>query len=189
MTPYPHQVRLAKRAYSILSEHMIVYLSMEERTGKTLTAILTLEHSRLNRVLVVTKKQALAGWLETLEAFKPKTGFTVTNYHQVSKFNPEDFDVVILDEAHNYISGFPKKSKLADSVARVTKGKPIIFMSATPYAQGAHLLYHQFFMSSWSPFAKWKTGYSWFRAFGIPDTVYLAGRQVESYRKAELKKL
>ena len=40
MIPYDYQVLRAEQAYEILREDMIVYLAMEERTGKTLTAIL-----------------------------------------------------------------------------------------------------------------------------------------------------
>lgn len=184
MKPYKHQVELAKTAYDILAEHMIVYLAMEERTGKTLTAILACEQSKLKNLLVITKKGAVKGWADTLAKFKHAKTYTVTNYHQAYKLNPDDYDGVLLDEAHNYISGFPKASKMHGEIVQLTAGKPIIYMSATPHAQGAHLLYHQFKLSTWSPFKKWKTAYSWFRDFGIPDTVYLAGRQQETYKKS-----
>ena len=189
MTPYPHQTELAKLAYSILAEHMIVYLAMEERTGKTLTAILVCEQSKLRNVLVITKKKALGGWQDTLKAFSHTVNYTVVNYHQAKKELDGDFDAVILDEAHNYVSSFPKPSAMWSDIGKLTRDKPIIYLSATPYAQGAQLLYHQFALSSWSPFKKWTTAYNWFRSFGIPDTIYLAGRQVESYKQARTEEV
>lgn len=184
MTPYDYQLAKADEAYAVLAEYMIVYLAMEERTGKTLTAILTVEKTSdaIQNVLVITKKNAISGWTGTLNLYPTKKKFTVTNYHQADKLAPE-YDLVILDEAHNYISAYPKHSKLWSSVAKLTVGVPLIYISATPYAQGSQLLYHQFALSSWSPFKKFKTGYTFHRAFGVPDVIYLAGRQQETYKK------
>ena len=57
MTPYPHQVELADQAFNILKQFGLVYLACEERTGKTLAAILTAEKCpTIKTVLVVTKK-------------------------------------------------------------------------------------------------------------------------------------
>lgn len=61
MTPFPHQTSIANEAIKILKEHMIVYLAMEERTGKTLTSILVCEAVNVKSVLVITKKKAIAG--------------------------------------------------------------------------------------------------------------------------------
>jgi hypothetical protein len=185
MTPYPHQIAKAKEAYKILAEYMIVYLAMEERTGKTLTAILAAEATsdQVQNVLVITKKNAVSGWDGTLNLYPTNKTYTVTNYHSVHKLPDTRYDLVILDEAHNYMSSFPKISKLWHAVAALTEHKPIIYLSATPYAQGAQLLYHQFALSNWSPFKKFKTAYTFHRAFGVPDTVYLSGRTVETYKK------
>jgi hypothetical protein len=189
MTPYPHQTEIAKEAYNILAENMIVYLAMEERTGKTLTAILTCELTAVNNILVITKKNAINGWEDALNAFDHTKCYTITNYHQAKKFDPQAFELVILDEAHNYISSFPKASKLWSEVQSLTIHKPIIYISATPYAQGPQLLYHQFALSTWSPFAKFKTAYTWFKTFGIPETVYLSGRQVETYKNVKTEEV
>lgn len=183
MTPDPHQLELAELGYDVLAKNMIVYLATEERTGKTLASILICERTIVNNVLVITKKAALPGWRETLEAFDHKKNYTVTNYHQATKFDGADYDLIILDEAHAYVSAFPKRSKMWKSIAKITEGKPLIYLSATPKAQGAQLLYNQFALSSWSPFRKWSTPYTWFRDFGIPETIYLSGRQVETYKK------
>jgi hypothetical protein len=186
MVPYSYQEQLSHDALEILRAHGIVYLAMEERTGKTLTAILACEKSSVSRVLVITKKKALAGWQETLNAFPHMKQYTVTNYHQAKKFlDPSIFDLIILDESHNYISGFPKVSKLWKDIANLTEEKPIIYISATPYAQGPHLLYHQFALSTWSPWRKYSNAYSWFRTYGLPNTIWLNSRQVEQYNKVK----
>jgi hypothetical protein len=181
MTPYQHQIDLAKEATAIIKEHMIVYLAFEERTGKTLTSILVAEELNVNRILVITKKKALDGWHKTLQAYKPSKVYDVINYHQVANIDKPNYDLVIIDEAHSYISGYPKTSKMWSDIRKVTLGKPLIYLSATPYAQGYQLLYHQLALSSWSPYAKHKNFYQWFSVFGIPKSIYTNGRQIPQY--------
>lgn len=180
MKPYNHQLVIAEQATAILKEHMIVYLAMEERTGKTLTAILVAEQINVERVLVITKKKALSGWHDTVAAYKPAKDFEITNYHQVDKASGTH-DLVIIDEAHSYISGYPKTSKMWASIKAAAKGKPIIYLSATPYAQGYQLLFHQFAISDWSPWRKYKNFYQWFAVYGVAKSLYANGRQIPQY--------
>lgn len=187
MKPRIHQLELSKLGYSILREHMIVYFAMEERTGKTLTSILTAEMCDINSVLVVTKKNAVADWKDTLSRFPHKHKYNVTNYHQVHKFARHD--LVILDEAHNYISGYPKQSKLHRTLQNITVQCPIIYLSATPHAQGYQMLYHQFALSSWSPWRRFSSFYNWFRFYGEPATAWYNGRQVPIYTKTKEDKV
>jgi len=175
MTPYPHQERIAQEAYNILGRYGLVYLAMEERTGKSLTAIRLAEISSRTRVLIITKKKALGGWNETLGAYRGdgSTHFTVLNYHAVHKahktpagkrvyklnIKPEDYDLIILDEAHNYLSTYPKPGVIWKSVKKLCKGLPLIYLSATPYAESLSQLYNQLALSNWSPFRAYANFY------------------------------
>lgn len=181
MKPYDYQEEKAELASHVLREDMIVYLAMEERTGKTLTAILVAEQLKtVKKVLVITKKNALDGWFDTLKRFEHTKNYTVVNYHQAHKQSGK-FDLVILDESHNYISAYPKQGKLAREVKRLTKDKPIIYISATPYAQGPQQLFHQFSMSSWSPWNKHRNFYEWFKMYGKPYTIEINGINIPQY--------
>ena len=111
---------------------------MEERTGKSLTAILMAETSLAKRILIITKKKAMKGWHETLNEFEHTKNYTVINYHSVDKV-AGPFDLVILDESHYAVSGYPKRSSIWKKVAEQVKGLPIIYCSATPHAQGRQL--------------------------------------------------
>lgn len=182
MKPYNHQIELSDIAYSILKNNMLVYLAMEERTGKTLTAILTAEKCAVKRVLVITKKNALGGWNETLSNFEHNKFYRVINYHSVNKIN-SDYDLVILDESHNYLSSYPKTSKIWSDVHKHTKNKPIIYLSATPHAQGLQQLYNQLKLSSWTPWLKYKNFYSWFGKYGKPYTIKINGVNTPQYDK------
>ena len=184
MKPYDYQTALANDGAVILREHMMVYLAMEERTGKTLTSILIAEALNISKVLVITKKKALDGWKETLAKYKPSKTFDVINYHQAHN-KTGAYDLVILDEAHNYISSFPKPGLIWKQLRPITKDKPIIYISATPHAQGPQQLYHQFKLSSWTPWLKFTNFYNWFRVFGKPYTREINGINVPQYDRCE----
>jgi len=55
-----YQIRLSKEAAEILQRKKIVYLAMEVRTGKTLTALQTAENFGAKNVLFLTKLKAFS---------------------------------------------------------------------------------------------------------------------------------
>jgi len=201
MTPHTHQVEIADEAYKVLQEYGLVYISAQERTGKTLASILLAEKSTRTKVLVITKKKALDGWEDTLAKYKGDgdTTFTVTNYHGIHtryqtpkgktayrlNFKPSDYDLIILDESHSYLSAYPKVGVMWKSVKKLCSGLPIIYLSATPNAQGYQLLFNQFRLSDWSPFRAYKDFYRWFDVFGIPDKVRTSYGLQETYKKSK----
>ena len=192
--PKEHQVKIAAEAYPILKEHGLVYLAMEERTGKTITAMCVIAMcANVERVLVVTTKKAIPGWQETLDKVAHEVSYFVTNYHNAKNIKGS-FDLVILDEAHKYISGYPKRSMIWLALYRVTKNKPIIYLSATPYAQGPQLLFNQFALSTYSPWAQYKNFYDWFKRYAIraddgelPTTKISATQTVIDYSKVNVE--
>jgi len=184
MKPYAHQVTIADEGFAILKKHGLVYLALEERTGKTLTSILIAEKSTRMNVLVLTKKKALDGWHDTLKQYSTNgTKFTVTNYHQACKLEPV-YDLAILDESHSYLSAYPKRGKIWKDVKRLTIGQPLIYLSATPYAETGNQLFNQFSLSDWSPF-KFKNFYDYFRAYGVSDKTRTPYGLQETYKKCK----
>ena len=180
MIPYEHQVKASKLAVKIMKESMIVYLASEERSGKSLTTILTTEQLNIKTVLILTKKRAIDGWLNILKEYEHNKDYTVINYEQIKNYKPI-YDLIVLDEAHNFISKFPIPSKTWNLVKQFTVNKPIILISATPHAQGYQLLYHQLALSSWSPWNKWPTAYLWFAKFGHIKFKWIYGKQIPDY--------
>ena len=188
MNPYQHQVDISSQALDILRKHMIVYLAMQERTGKTLTSILICEQTKCNNILVITKKKALVGWEETLSKYTHNKTYECINYESLHKctFTP---DLVIIDEAHSNLGAYPKVGKTWKEVFKFTKGKPIIYLSATPSAQTYAQLYHQFKLSSWSPWIKYPSFYNWHKDYGIENIIYLGGRQIKQYNEVKSEKV
>ena len=188
MKPYQHQVDISSQALDILRKHMIVYLAMQERTGKTLTSILICEQTKCNNILVITKKKALVGWIDTLSKYTHNKTYECINYESLHKctFKP---DLVIIDEAHSNLGAYPKVSKTWKEVYKFTKGKPIIYLSATPSAQTYAQLYHQFKLSSWTPWIKYPSFYNWHKYYGIENIIYLGGRQLKQYNEVKSEKV
>jgi len=173
MEAWPHQVAIAKEAIPIITKYGMVYLAMEERTGKTIVAIRIYEHSKvIKKVLVVTTVKAMAGWNKTLKEYKHAKDYTVINYHSVLKSSIKGgYDAVILDESHKYISGYPKRSKIWNDCFKMIFGLPIIFSSATPHAQGPQLLFNQFALNRWTLWGKFKNYYEWFSFYAERDSM------------------
>ena len=190
MTPFDYQTKIAEQALDKLRLYGMVYLAMEERTGKTLTSLLVAENSKANNILVLTKKKALDGWFDTLTKWDHSKNFIVTNYHQANKLK-DKFDLVILDEAHSYLAAYPKLGKIWKDVAAITLKQelPIIYLSATPYAQGPQQLYHQFKLCIYSPWRKYKTFYQWFKDYGIPSKVRTPYGLKETYSVVDERKV
>lgn len=185
MIPYQHQEELSNEALSILREHGIAYLAMEERTGKTLLAILCAEKSTAENILIVTKKKALDGWQDTLCQYPVSKHYVLVNYHKVGTVAKHKFGLIILDESHNYISSYPKPGTIWKELKPICINTPILYSSATPHAQGMQQLFHQFALSSWSPWYKHTNFYNWFQLYGKPYQIEVGGIMRTQYDRVK----
>lgn len=183
----PQQKQVAQEALILLVQHHIAYLAMEERTGKTLSAIHTAELVQQLygpiKVIVATKPKALTGWKEALAKYEHELDITLTTHMKLKNYGP-DYDLMIFDEAHNNISGYPKPSAVFNEARRVSaKCKWHIFMSATPHAQGPQQMFHQLGLSKYSPWRQYKNFYQWFKKYGKPFTIEIQGVDVPQYTR------
>ena len=170
--------RIALQAITILQEYSLVYLAMEERTNKSSVALYMAEQiSMYKTILIVTTKRAIPGWQEHLTKLPLTKEYTLTNYEQVKNLRPEIFDLVLVDEAHNY-STYPKTSQRWKALkARIGKAD-IIYLSATPSAQTYSQLFHQFKLSYYSPWKLYSNFHTWYSYYGVPEQVYVQGRVI-----------
>lgn len=191
--PRQYQLDIAEQASKIIAKYGIVYLAMEERTGKSLISLLIAKEYK--NVLVVTKKKALDDWIKLINEFNPL--ISITNYHNAKNIKGQHFDLVILDEAHNYISAYPKPGKIWKELKPLCYGMntDIVYISATPYAQGMQLLYHQFALSFSSPWKDFETFYKWYATFakrdeaGNTEKIWIQGREIETYKSVDNNKI
>lgn len=187
MTLRDYQIRISDQAKEILKEHGLVYLAMEPRTGKTLTSIVTAYKAGAKRVLFVTKKKAIDDIIEQAKGLGYEIDIVVTNYEQLHKFT-HGWDLVICDEAHS-IGAFPMKSNRCEELRRICINTPIIYLSGTPSPESYSQLYHQFLISSFSPFKKWPTFYKWAHEFVAIKKVMINGQSFNDYKNADHQKV
>ena len=190
MTPYKHQIKISNEGTKILKEYGILYLAMEERTGKSLTALLVCENCEKARdILIVTKKKALKGWQDTLKQASLSKNYTLINYESLHKVKRTKYDIAIVDESHSKIASFPKPSITCQKLQSYVYESAIIFCSATPSFQSFSQLFHQMQITKYSPFDKYKNFYRWFDDFGIPQSKYIWGQVIADYSKCKVDKI
>lgn len=198
MKPYSHQIIAANAAVKILQRCGYVYVFGQPRCGKTLTAILMAEQgSKVRNVMVLTKKNAIDGWLKFTQSPDLTKKYTVINYEQlgsvvnnkiVFKYQPSDYQLVIVDESHNY-GKFPKPSNRYKVLRAFARDMLHIHLSGTPIIESPCSIYHQMNISKYSPF-KHSNFYRFHDEFGIKSTKYYGGMQIVEYKgyKPELLK-
>ncbi|QLH52767.1 MAG: hypothetical protein CH6_0071 [Candidatus Kapaibacterium sp.] len=182
---WQHQIDLAKQAEPILREKKIVYLAMEMRVGKTLIALETAYRLGVKKVLFVTKKKAISSILSDYirENYHLVFDLDVTNYEQVHKFNPDGYELVVVDEAHS-LGAFPRPSLRTARLKNLVKEKYLILMSGTPTPESFSQIYHQFWISSHSPF-KEKNFYLWAKTYVRVRERMINGYKVKDYSDAQ----
>ena len=156
----PYQDEIAKKATKILKECGFVYLSMEVRTGKTITALETAYNFGAERVLFITKIKAFSSIKSDYDNIGYLYNLTIINKESLHTIKENDFDVVIIDEAHG-LSAFPKASKYQKDIRKRFSKKPIIFLSGTPTPESFSQWYHQLQVTDKSPFKQYTNFYKW----------------------------
>lgn len=176
-----YQLAIAEDAKAKLDTYKIAYLSMEVRTGKTMTALHTARIYGAKHVLFFTKKKAISSIQSDYQALNPGYLLTVTNYDQLHNITIEGFDLVILDEAH-CLGQFPKPAVRTKLLKNLCRGLPIIYLSGTPTPESYSQIYHQLWVSTYSPFAEHANFYKWAAAGYVEKKVrYLRNIQVNDW--------
>lgn len=186
ITPRWHQDKRAEVGYALLREHGLAYDVSQERTGKSLPALMIFERSSRKTCLIVTKKKAIPDWVKLTLAYPiaDKRVFVI-NYDSIHKIPDWDWDFAIIDEAHHALSAYPKPSKTFLRLAHVVYGLPLLYLSATPHAETTAQLYHQLRLSAWSPFNGFKNFYAFHKEYGLDHIEYLGARQIKMYDKMQ----
>ena len=186
-----YQQQIVNDAYSKLIQFNMVYLSMEVRTGKTLTALSLADKFNNKNVLFVTKKKAIKSIQNDFELLNPSYQLTVINYESLHKVTG-DFDAFIIDEAHS-IGTYPKPSKRFKDLKLLIKNNPyskLILLSGTPSPESYSQLFHQFRLSDiYSPFKQYKNFYQWSKNYVNVQQRNLGYAKVNDYSDANKDKI
>lgn len=185
-----YQVENATKGSEILKKFGIVYLSMQVRTGKSVTALDICRQMNAKKVLFITKKLAFKSIEEDYSDFGYEGCFelTIINKESLHKLTDDDYDLVVVDEAHEY-GAFPKSGKYKKAIKSRFNTLPIIYLSGTPHPESFCQLYHQFEMSSRSPWRAYKNFYNWHKVYGVPKIKYLGALKVADYSDCDKTKV
>jgi superfamily II DNA or RNA helicase len=151
-----YQEQIIDKGVNLLHTHGFAYLSMEVRTGKTLTALGICDRMPdVHRVLFLTKKKAISSITDDSDKLCPHYELWVQNYESLHKLPPLKWDVIILDEAHG-MGAFPKPSKRAKDVRQmIAANRPkVILLSGTPTPESYAQMYHQVYGIPNNPFSQ-----------------------------------
>jgi hypothetical protein len=182
-----YQKDIVRRGIDIIADHQLLYLQMEVRTGKTLTALAICEELGAASVLFITKKKAISSIINDYENYGFDFYINVINNESLHKVEGE-YDIVVSDEHHRNAS-FPKPNKSAKIIKQRWANLPMIFLSGTPNAESYSQVYHQYWLSNNSPFKQWPNFYKWAQHFVNITTRNFGYADVKDYSQADYAKI
>jgi hypothetical protein len=182
-----YQLDIANRGVDILRQHKILYLSMQVRTGKTITSLHIAKLYEAKNVLFLTKKKVI----DDIESQGKDIGvsfqLSVNNYEMLHRIT-EGPDLIICDEAH-CLGQFPTPAERTKLLKKLAHGLPIIYLSGTPSPESWSQLYHQLWISSFSPWHSFPTFYKWAKEYVTVRKKYLYNREINDYSCANKSKI
>ena len=181
-----YQLDIIGKGSVILKKYGLLYLSMEVRTGKTLTSLGVCDVIGAERVLFLTKKKAISSIEHDYKMLNPSFELQVINYESSHKinlgFSP---DVVIADESHS-LGAFPKPSSRAKRLRadlKTWKSK-LILMSGTPTPESFSQMYHQVYGCQGNPFSQYKNFYAWANDYVKKKQIHYGFKVATDYSNA-----
>ena len=181
-----YQSEIIDKAFDVLVKYGFVYLSMQVRTGKTLTAMGTAQKLGVDNMLFVTKKKAISSIEDDYKLLSPKFHLTVINYESLHKVAGK-YECIVLDEAHG-MGAYPKPSKRTKMIKQIIKKQNpfVILMSGTPTPESFSQMYHQVFACPHNPFRSYTNFYKFAKDYvnvvqirigAMPHNNYSSGKQ------------
>ena len=181
-----YQSEIIDKAFDVLVKYGFVYLSMQVRTGKTLTAMGTAQKLGVDNMLFVTKKKAISSIEDDYKLLSPKFHLTVINYESLHKVAGK-YECIVLDEAHG-MGAYPKPSKRTKMINQIIKKQNpfVILMSGTPTPESFSQMYHQVYACPHNPFRNYTNFYKFAKDYvnvvqirigAMPHNNYSSGKQ------------
>ena len=178
-----YQERIVNKATEVIRQHGFVYLAMEVRTGKTLTALSIGIELKAQKVLFITKKKAISSIDKDYDMLRPTYFLHTINYESLHKVSYDlDWDLIIVDEAHS-MGKLAKPSKRARDVKmRIIKSKAnVILMSGTPTPESYSQMYHQVYGIPNNPFKEYTNFYKFAHKYIDIKIKPINGMQIRDY--------
>jgi len=178
-----YQKEIIEKALKIIDVKKFIYLSMEVRTGKTLTSLGILDKIKnINKVLFITKKKAITSIYEDFKMLKPTYELFVINYESLHKIDERGWDAIVCDESHS-MGAFPKPSKRAKQVKQliINNNPYVIFLSGTPTPESFSQMYHQVYGLKTNPFREYSNFYKFSKDYVLVKQKRIGSFMVNDY--------
>lgn len=177
-----------EKGYAILKRYNLLYLAVEVRCGKTIMSMHIAKMMGWRRVCFITKKMAVSSIKSDYLKFGHEfINFTITNYEQTPNLFPE-YDGFICDEA-SVLSAYPKPGVYCKATKKLIDKKPVILMSGSPTAESPSQIFHQLWVSYYSPFSIYKNFFAWAKEYVTITKKYFNGFQFNDYSKGKEDKI
>ena len=183
-----YQKPIVEKGISILKTFNVVYLAMEVRTGKTLTAFGIASGVNVTNVLFVTKKKIIESGtiLNDYNLINPKFDLQIINPESLHKIKDNTFDLYIVDEAHQF-GTFPKPSQRIKVLRKMIGSKKLILLSGTPTPESWSQIFNQFNLTTNSPFEE-NSFYKWANKYvNVKKKKVSFGQTVNDYSDANIE--
>jgi len=181
-----YQIQIIDKSVTVLQAHRFCYLSMQVRTGKTLTALGCFKKLNIQRLLFVTKKKAITSIQNDYEKLNPSYDIVVINYESLHKVEGK-FDGIVLDEAH-CLGAYPKPSKRAKQIKELIRVQSpfVILMSGTPTPESFSQMYHQVYACPKNPFSYFTNFYKFAASYVDVVQIKIGAMPHNDYSRGKL---
>jgi len=184
MTFRDYQKDIIDKGTEVIRQYKFLYLSMEVRTGKTLTAMGIAQKLGVKKMLFITKKKAISSIESDYDMLSPGFEIIVINYESLHKIDTVGVDFIVCDEAHS-MGAFPKPSKRAKQVKEIVSVRRpyVVLLSGTPTPESYSQMYHQVYGIPTNPFAEYKNFYRF-----ADDHVRVTTRRINGFMTNDYSK-
>jgi len=183
-----YQDRMSTDIANLLPYRKVLYLNGEVRSGKTIIALETCKKVNASKVLFITKIKAFSSIRKDYNNFGYNYELTIINKESLHTILTDDFDLVIIDEAHQY-AAYPKASKYQKDICKRFGNKMLLLLSGTMTPESYSQIFHQFQLSNHSPFRSYTNFYKWAVDYVNVKQKHLGFKVANDYSEADEKKI
>lgn len=180
------QILTIEKAIPILQRYNIVLLAAQSRTGKSLMSLTIARDMGWKRVGFITRKIAIKSVELDFQQSEYSMELVVKNYERILEL-PKNMDGYIVDEIHS-LGAFPKPSKRAKDAKEVIGKRPVIMLSATPTPESYSQIFHEFYISYYSPFV-YSNFYKWAKDYVDKKQKFINGFVINDWAHAKKDKV
>ena len=156
-----YQKEVIDKAIEKIKQNGIVYLSCETRTGKTSIALNLINMINPDaKIIFVTKKLIKQSARKDYTEWGISNPINIISMDSLHKLTYESNVFFVIDESHLF-GAYPKRKIRTERLKKLVKSNTVIYLSGTPSPESYSMIYHQLWISDYSPFKQFKNFYDW----------------------------